>query len=297
MGGFMQALRQELTTCGQSVHADEGLMCLLCLTALFIGGALSGVFAGSPTPPIRLVDAHTAGIIPRGSYQVESRLYPAVDGRNGAGLLVGITVGITDRFNLGLGYGGEGIVGRGRNADFNPFPGCMVKYRLFEENFFLPGIAAGFDYQGYGGIAKENPFGYSGYLYKSQGFFLAFSKSYLFARVIQVGLHGDVSLSMEDIDHVSWPDAVTGLDIGITDMVSFVAEYDWGLTTKDPTITNSNPPYARPQDGYLHAGVRLSLSPGFAVELDARDITENRRAATHTIGWSREIKVVYTSQI
>lgn len=285
---------QASITVGQRKTAAFGLR---SLAVMIVCGVLSGVAADSPASPIRLVDAHTAGLIPSGSYQIESRLYPSGSARNGAGLLVGITVGITDRFNLGLGYGGEGIVGRGRNADFNPFPGCMVKYRLFDENFFLPGIAVGFDYQGYGGIAKEGTFGYNGYLYKSQGFFLAFSKSYLFARIIQLGFHGDVSLSMEDINNVMWPDAVTGLDIGITEMVSFVAEYDWGLTTKDPTVAEPDPPYARPLDGYLHAGVRLSLSPGFAVELDARDITENRRIGTHKVGWSREIKVVYTSQI
>jgi hypothetical protein len=290
----MRAFSRTVTN-GRRFNCEEsGLM---RLATILICGLLAGAFAGSPTPPIRLVDAHTAGIIPRGSYQVESRLYPGGSGANGAGLLVGITAGITDRFNLGLEYGGEGIVGRGKKADFNPFPGCLVKYRLFDENFLFPGVVAGFDNQGYGGIAKEVIFGYNGYLYKSPGFFLAVSKSYLFMRTIQLGLHGDIAFSMEDLDHVTWPNVVTGLDIGITDMLSFVAEYDWGLTTKDPTVTSPNPPYARPQDGYLHAGVRLLLGPGFAVELDARDITENRRAATHTIGWSREIKVVYTTQI
>jgi hypothetical protein len=263
--------------------------------ALIMCGMAACLFAEtSGTPPIRLVDAHTAGILPRGSYQVENRLYPGGHDRNGAGLLVGITVGVTDRFCLGLGYGGEGIVGRGRNADFNPFPGCVVKYRLLEENFLFPGVAIGFDYQGYGGISHE---GYRGYLYKSQGFFAAFSKSYLFFRTLALGLHGDVGLSMEEIDNVNWPNVVTGVDIGITDLVSFVAEYDFGFGTRDPTFADRAPPYGRPQDGYLHAGVRLSLSPGFAVELDARDITEHRRVDLRRLGWSREIKVVYTSQI
>jgi hypothetical protein len=254
--------------------------------------------AESPTGPVKLVDSHTAGTLQKGTYQIESRLYPSGSGDNGAGILVGITVGLWDRFNLGLAYGGEGIVGRGRNAEFNPLPGCLVKYRIFDENFLFPGIAVGFDYQGYGGIAHEGSFGYTGYLYKSQGFFAAISKSYLFAKAIQLGLHASAGLSMEDLHNVDWPDLVTGLDIGITSKLSFVAEYDWGLTTKDPTFARPGPPYARPQDGYLHAGVRLSLSPGFAVEFDARDITENRHTAGgNKVGWSREIKVVYTSQI
>jgi len=223
---------------GETLHGKtENGTLLLC--ALYLCGITSAVRADEPTGPIRLVDAHTAGTLPRGSYQLESRLYPSGSGDNGAGMLVGITIGLWDRFNLGLGYGGEGIVGRGRKAEFNPTPGCLVKYRIFDENFLLPGIAVGFDYQGYGGIAHEDEFGYSGYLYKSQGFFAAISKSYLFAKTIQLGLHGDLSFSMEELDKVNWPDVVTGIDVGITQKVSFVAEYDWGLTTRTlhPTIS------------------------------------------------------------
>jgi len=273
---------------GWSVSTTVLISCVLV--------AAAGAF-GEVTGPIRLVDAHTAGTLPRGSYQLESRLYPSGSGENGAGMLVGITIGLWDRFNLGLAYGGEGIVGRGKNAEFNPVPGCLVKYRIFDENFLLPGIAIGFDYQGYGGIAHEGSFGYSGYLYKSQGFFAAFSKSYLFLKTVQLGLHGGVGLSVEEWDRVNWPDLVTGLDIGFSSVVSLVAEYDWGFNTRDRTPTDRNPPYARPQDGYFHAGFRLTLSPGLAVELDARDITENRRNEVRRVGWSREIKVVYTSKI
>ena len=255
----------------------------------------AGTFAGTEMPPMRLVDAHTAGVVPKGNVVVETRIYEG----SGTGLLVDAAVGITSRFCFGLGYGAEGIVGRSRDPQYNPFPGCMVKYRLLEENYFFPGIALGFDYQGFGGIADYGLFGYTGYIYKSEGFFAAFSKSYLLFRKIALGFHGDINLSLEEIDRVGWPDLCAGFDVGISENFSFVAEYDFGLNTRDPY--RGNRAYAWPHDAYLHAGLRWNFTPSFALEFDARDIFENRtfltgpadRPLERNVGWSREIKVVY----
>lgn len=264
----------------------------------------SAVFAGEVMPPIRLVDSHTAGVIPKGYFAIENRLFEGgIAGQRNTGFLVTIAVGVTDRFSLGLGYGAEGIIGRSDHPQFNPFPGCCVKYRLFDENFILPGVAIGFDYQGFGGIADNHLFGYTGYIYKSQGFFAALSKSYLLLKTIEFGFHGSINWSLEEIGRVKWPDAWAGFDLGLTRSFSFVLEYDFGLNTRDPYRGQNA--YALPQDGYLNAGVRWNLTPNFAVELDARDMLESRRYLTdpddvHTerrLGWSREIKIVYMSPI
>jgi hypothetical protein len=261
-------------------------------------------FAAEAMPLIRLVDMHTAGVIPKGFLAVESRIY---EGSN-TGFLVSVAVGITDRFSLGLGYGAEGIIGRSRDPHFDPFPGCMVKYRLLDENFLLPGIAIGFDYQGFGGIARAdrngyNPYGYSGYIYKSQGIFVSFSKSYLLLKTLEFGFHGGINWSLEEIGRVKWPDAWAGFDVGLSRSFSFTAEYDFGLNTRDPYKGDN--PYGRPQDGYLNAGIRWNFTQNFAVELDVRDILENRSYLTNQndvhserkLGWSRELKIVYMAPI
>jgi hypothetical protein len=290
-------MRKATTTPGYPlVKSSLGYFALLLMVTIITHGA-----AQERIPPVRLVDAHTAGVLPKGYYQVESRMYPSANGANNCGLMVGVTAGITDRFNLGLSYGGEGIVGRGRNTLFNPFPGCLVKYRLFEENYFFPGVAIGYEYQGFGGIADKDLFGYTGYVFKSQGFFAALSKSYLLFKTVQLGFHGNVDFSMEDLDQVTWPDARVGIDIGFNEEFAIVAEYDFGLNSKD-----QDPLYARPQDGYLHVGIRWNISPNFAFEADGRDILEHRWIKTidengasgyRRLGWSREIKVLYHSQM
>jgi hypothetical protein len=250
-------------------------------------------------PLIRLVDAHTAGVIPKGFFAVENRVYEG----SATGFLVSVGVGITDRFSMGLGYGAEGLIGRSSDPQFNPFPGCMVKYRLCDESFVLPGVAVGFDYQGYGGIAHANPYGYTGYIYKSEGVFAAISKSYLLLKTIEIGFHGDVNWSLEEIGSVKWPDAWAGFDLGLSRSFSLTVEYDFGLTTQDPH--GGRDAYARPWEGYLNAGVRWNFTQNFAVEFDARDILENRKYLAYpndprserTLGWSRELKIVYMAPI
>jgi hypothetical protein len=262
------------------------------------------VSADEVMPLIRLVDMHTAGVIPKGFFAAESRVYEG----NNTGLLISVAVGITDRFTLGLGYGAEGMVGRSRDPQYNPFPGCLVKYRLIDENYLLPGIAVGFDYQGFGGIAHAdrngyNPYGYTGYIYKSEGIFVALSKSYLFLKTLEFGFHGDVNWSLEEIGRVKWPDARAGFDLGLSRSFSCAIEYDFGLNTRDPYRGNN--PYGRPQDGYLNAGIRWNFTQNFAVELDARDILENRSYladindphSERKLGWSRELKIVYMAPI
>jgi hypothetical protein len=252
--------------------------------------------------PIRLVDEQTAGVVPKGDYNVESRIYEG-DG-TGTGLLVDVMVGITDRFTLGLGYGGEGILGRESDPHYDPYPGCLVKYRLFDESIVYPGCAVGFDYQGYGGIADPSRYGYEGYIYKSEGFFTALSKSYLFLNKVPVGFHGNVNLSLEQIQIVKWPDVVAGCDVGVSRTISMVAEYDFGLNTQDPYGGATS--YARPQDGYLNVGLRGRLAKGLLLELDARDILQHRSylymesdeyVKVNKLGWSRELKIVYQTPI
>ena len=256
--------------------------------------------AENGTPPARLVDMHTAGVVPRGNVLIESRIYEGA----GTGLMVSAAVGVTDRFCFGLGYGADGIVGRSRDPKYDPFPGCLVKYRVFDENYFFPGFAVGFDYQGFGGIADDTLLGYRGYNYKSEGFFLAASKSYLFFRKIALGFHGNANFSLEEISKVSWPDAWVGIDIGVSESFALVAEYDFALNTRDPA-NRAGKEYALPQDGYFNAGVKWNLSEYLALELDARDILQNRSylvpggagQVERRLGWAREIKVIYTAPI
>jgi hypothetical protein len=245
--------------------------------------------------PRKLVDAHTAGILGRGEYDFECRIYPAADSSLGAGLTVGIDVGITNRLTIGLSYGGEGIVGRGKNVRFHYLPGWLIKYRIIEERMHFPGIALGYDHQGHGGIADNSKFGYKGYIFQSPGFFISLSKNYLLFSRIQFGIHGMANYSMENYKEVRWPNCIAGLDIGINEELSMVFEYDFGFNILDRS-PGVQPLYARPSEGYLNAGIRWAFSPSFYIEFAARDLLEHRRTQNgRWVSWGREIKLVYFS--
>jgi hypothetical protein len=85
--------------------------------------------------PQRIINCHTAGLLPRGVYAFECSMYPnGVLNTPGCGTLFGATVGLLNRLNIGLSYGGDGIIGRDAPT-FNPHIGALIKYRFFEETY------------------------------------------------------------------------------------------------------------------------------------------------------------------
>ena len=56
-------------------------------------------------PPTDLITIPTAGTLSRGSYSMDMRI------QDEGGLISGLSVGITDRFQFGLSYGSPNLIG------------------------------------------------------------------------------------------------------------------------------------------------------------------------------------------
>lgn len=267
-----------------------------CLTLIGLFGW--GITADEMVQPRRLIDCHTAGLLPRAYYDLEMRTYPARQPSvDGAGMTFFMSVGITNRFMMGAGYGADGLIGR-KGVKGNPWPGILVKYRLVEESFHFPGMAIGFDWQGFGGIEgyvdTENC--YRGYVYKSQGAFFSISKNYLLLSTLTLGFHGAVNYSLEEHIRVKWPNGYMGLDLGVNEEFALGVEYDMALNQEDPDRST----YANPFRGFLNLGVRWAFSPSFYIEAAAKDVLENKLHTRNVpgvrdrrLGWTRELKLVY----
>ncbi len=264
----------------------------LLLWIIFPGEAVSEEGRGEMMQPVRLLDLHTAGILPRATFSLEMGVYPPGDPEiRGAGLSTGISVGITDRLNIGISYGADGLVGRGR-VDPNPYPGALVKYRLFEEGYINPALVLGYDHQGYGGIEPDSV-SYGGFVYKSQGLFAALSKNFRVFDKLQIGFHGGLNFSFEDLDNVTWPDLYAGMDLEVNEELAFTLAYDFALDQVDPCGCN----YAYTHNGFLNAGVRWAFSREFYIEFMLKDILENKLSHTgRRKGWTRELKLVYIKE-
>ena len=72
-------------------------------------------------PPTDLITIPTAGTLGRGSFSMDMRI------QDEGGLITGLSVGITDRFQFGLSYGSPNLIGDD-SLVWYPRPEARLKY-------------------------------------------------------------------------------------------------------------------------------------------------------------------------
>jgi hypothetical protein len=219
--------------------------------------------------PRKLIDCHTAGLLPKGYFDLDLRLFTE------GGIITSAGVGLTDRLNIGVAYGAERLIGQ-RKAKGYPWPGALIKYRIMEESYVFPALAMGFDSQGYGAYDHNR------FYFKSKGAFVVLSKNFLLIGH-PLGLHGGVNYSVMDsqrenfiseldtlpvVDKNNYLNGYIGLDKSINEEIAVVVEYDLAL---DDNLTH-NVLY-----GYLNAGIRYQFDEFLYLELDFKDILGQKR--------------------
>ena len=241
---------------------------IITLVSLMLVPALS---KGQDIQPRKLVDCPTAGLLPKGSFDLEVRAF------SGGGLLAQTSVGLTDRLAMGLSFGGVNIIGAGK-INWNPRPEAQIKYRLFEESPLWPAVAIGFDSQGYGSYSDS----LERYEIKSKGAYGVLSKNYhLWGRPL--GFHLGANYSFEKKDGDDDLSFFLGLDKGLNEELSLVAEYDLALNDD-----RQNGVFGTGR-GYLNMGIRWNIERRFFFELDLRNLTDN---IENLSGFARELRIV-----
>jgi hypothetical protein len=220
--------------------------------------------------PTGLIDVPTAGMLKRGSYQLQLRAYAA------GGLLTSIDVGISNRFMIGIAYGGTNIVGRGK-IDWNPQPGVHVRYRLWEEQLTLPALVLGYHSQGYDAYIDST----NRYLVKSMGIFAVASKN--FSLLGNLGIHGGLNYSFERGDGDKDLNFFLGLDKNLNPELALIAEYNFAFNDNDHRALGSG-------EGYLNGGIRWTFAGKLEIDFLLRNILHNKNEFEKI---SREIKITY----
>lgn len=229
---------------------------VLAATAPLLGQSNAGTAAS--IEPTMIIDRPTAGMLHRGNYYVYSNFFEE------GGVLFGVSVGLLDRFNFGISYGGTNILGK-QKPEMNPYPGVNIKLRILEESSATPAVAIGFDWQGRGPYDD----GFKRYLVKSPGFYAVASQNYAFAG--NLSLHGGINLSTENEDGDKDLDAFVGAEKSLGREISLLAEYDFGLND------NSANAFGRDRGrGYLNVGFRWSWGKGLVLGVDMKDILKNQ---------------------
>ncbi|MDA0334791.1 MAG: hypothetical protein O2782_06485 [bacterium] len=225
---------------------------------------------------VRLVDSPTAGLVDKGRFAVDMRLFPQ------GGLSGQLQAGIMRRLTIGLSFGGEGIIGNDP-IDWYPRVEAAARYRILEESEALPALAVGYETQGFGPRVGER------YQVKSKGFFLAASKNYV-SGLGQFGVHAGINWSNETTDD-DGPNGWVGIDKTINEELSVVTEYDFGLNDNADDSLGSG-------RGFLNAGAYWSPAKGLSLGILLKNVLKNGDESGASGGpdpdMSRELAVRYT---
>ncbi|PKK83522.1 MAG: hypothetical protein CVT49_08360 [candidate division Zixibacteria bacterium HGW-Zixibacteria-1] len=225
-------------------------------------------------PPRVLIDAPTAGTLPRGSFDIMMSVY------SNGGILGKTSIGLSNRFMVGMSYGAEGIISD-RTANANPEIEFNVKLRLIDENYYLPAFAVGFNSQGYGAYIDDR----KRYTYKSKGFYGVISRSFMLQN-LNAGVHAGANYSLEyDYDSEEEPSFFFGMDARFNYNIGFFIEYDLALNDNRSSIG-----YAKGR-GYLNASLKWMYSENLELEFVVKDLLLNRREDASTFG--RELRFTY----
>ena len=218
----------------------------------------------------RLVECPTAGLLPRGSFDLDMRMYSE------GGILAGVEIGLTDRLLVGLSYGGTDIIGN-KPVHWNPRVEVEAKYRLSDETKLYPAMAIGFSSQGFGRYDENR----KRYATKSKGAYVVLSKNYSFFG--RLGIHGGINYSLEKEDGDDDISGFIGIDKGLGSELSVLAEYDFATNDNGEGSLGSG-------KGYFNAGVRWIFASRLSLEVDIKDLRKNGKRNAEP---SRELRIVY----
>jgi len=246
--------------------------------------------------PRKIISAPTAGTLPKSMFDLDMKIFP------GGGFAVGANVGLTNRLNMGAGWGMDNLINSGAVKFF--MPGVSLKYRLVEESYYFPALALGFENTPQSGLLNVQ--GDRQY-FKSKGIYAAVSKNYLLLGH-PLGFHGGINYSVYDnkvLEKYDFLDSTDqglankndfinlfiGMDKSINEELAILLEYDLAM---DDNLSRN------PLKGFLNGGIRYAFAKALYLELDFRDLlgskTEYQDGNNSPLNSMRELRIVFLNQ-
>ena len=228
-------------------------------------------------PPRWLVDIPTAATLPRASYSITTRFFA-----NGGALGL-IDIGLSDRFMLGISYGGEGVLSGG-DVDWYPRIGFHIRFRVVDELEYFPAVTVGFSDQGYGSWYA----GLDRFTYKARGFFAVVTRNFYFYEWTS-GWHAGLNYTVrEDKDGDQHLNFFGGVDVTFNYNLALLLEYDAALNDDRGAAA----PVTGKGRGYLNLSVKWLFAENLELEVIAKDLLVNRRESSN---FSRELRITYVA--
>ena len=233
--------------------------------------------AQSYPPPSSLITLPTAGTLQRGSFALEMRI------QKFGGLTSSISVGLTDRFQLGISYGSANLIGDD-SLIWYPKPETNLKYLLIDESETSPGISLGIDTQGLGKFNSDDSL--MRYDTKALGLFAVASKNWVTPLGNLGWRFGSNYNFVETNDNDKDVNFFMGFDIEFNPELSMMFEYNAALNENNMTSKN----IAISRGGYLNAGIRWTFVERLHIEIDFNNLMFDKKKVDY---FNREIKITY----
>ena len=226
-------------------------------------------------PPTDLISVPTAGTLMRGSFSMDMRI------QDEGGLVLGLSAGITDRFQFGMSFGSPNLIGD-ENLEWYPRPEAKLKYLIVDENLSMPAFALGLNTQGLGDFVDT----LQRYEIKALGLYGAMSKNWK-SPLGNIGLHTGLNYSfLETEDGDSDPNLFFGMDVEFNPEFSFLLEYNSALNENGMTARTMSVS----KGGYLNAALRWSFVESLHLELQLNNLLFDDEEVDY---FKRELKITY----
>ena len=226
-------------------------------------------------PPTDLISVPTAGTLMRGSFSMDMRI------QDEGGLVLGLSAGITDRFQFGMSFGSPNLIGD-ENLEWYPRPEAKLKYLIVDENLSMPAFAIGLNTQGSGEFVDT----LQRYEIKALGLYGAMSKNWK-SPLGNIGLHTGLNYSfLETEDGDSDPNLFFGMDVEFNPEFSFLLEYNSALNENGMTARTMSVS----KGGYLNAALRWSFVESLHLELHLNNLLFDDEEVDY---FKRELKITY----
>ena len=199
------------------------------------------------------------------------------------GLILGLSTGLTDRFQFGLSYGSPNLIGDD-SLKWYPRPEAKLKYLVIDESMSMPALAIGLNTQGLGDYRSEDTL--QRYETKALGVYGAFSKNWE-TLLGNMGFHSGMNYSfLENSDGDEDLNLFFGLDLEFNPEFSLLMEYNSALNENDKTAETMS----INSSGYLNAALRWSFVESLHLELHLNNLLFDDEKVDY---FKRELKITY----
>ena len=226
-------------------------------------------------PPTDLISVPTAGTLMRGSFSMDMRI------QDEGGLVLGLSAGITDRFQFGMSFGSPNLIGD-EKLEWYPRPEAKLKYLILDESLSMPALSLGLNTQGLGDYVDT----LQRYEIKALGLYGALSKNWK-SPLGNIGLHTGLNYSfLETEDGDNDPNLFFGMDVEFNPEFSFLLEYNSALNENGMTARTMSVS----KGGYLNAALRWSFVESLHLELHLNNLLFDDEEVDY---FKRELKITY----